>query len=209
MINKTSEKTWPKHRILIVDDRNTTRNILQTLVENSGYAATSVSSGEEALYYLEKMPFSLILLDIVMPEISGIELLKIIRQKYSMSELPVLMITAIEKSEDIQNAFSLGANDYIIKPIDFPTVCARMDAHIKHKEINDDIKSSLSEMEKDIKDERIKISSSNKVIKLEKARRQKIERTLKESKVYFHNLATFNCLRSNETFEGKKFFFFY
>ena len=73
-----------------------------------------------------KENFDLVLLDVEMPEMNGLEVLKRIRQRYSASELPVVMVTGKSRSEEIVDALELGANDYVTKPLDFPVVLARI-----------------------------------------------------------------------------------
>ena len=70
--------------------------------------------------------FDLILLDVMMPQISGLEVLEIIRQSYAVDELPVIMVTALDGSDDMVRAFEMGANDYVTKPIDLAVVQARV-----------------------------------------------------------------------------------
>jgi len=77
--------------------------------------------------------FALILLDVMMPCLTGIELLKIVRNDHPASELPIIMATARDKSENMVEALSLGANDYVTKPLDLPVVLARIEAHLKMK----------------------------------------------------------------------------
>ena len=68
-----------------------------------------------------------------MPDLNGLEVLRILRQRYATAELPVIMVTAKDQSEDVVEAFNLGANDYVTKPIDFPVVLARIATQVSHK----------------------------------------------------------------------------
>src|SRR4029453_15132279 len=86
---------------------------------------------EEALEVLGRAHVDLVLLDIMMPEMSGLEVLTRIRETRSASELPVIMATARTESADIVAALGMGANDYVTKPIDFPVVQARIEAHLR------------------------------------------------------------------------------
>jgi diguanylate cyclase (GGDEF)-like protein/PAS domain S-box-containing protein len=186
--HKTYQRLPLKPRVLIVDDQSTTRNILQRLIKNSNHNVTVAGSGEQALQYMEKIRFSLVLLDIVMPEMSGFDVLKQIRKKYSLSELPVIMVTVKNDSVDILKAFSLGANDYVAKPLDLPVICARIEAHLAHKQSNDEIDSARKELKIILEKERIELLSKNRVIKLEKEQRKKAEKNLYASEVYFQTL---------------------
>src|SRR6185369_6710643 len=84
------------------------------------------SGGEEALQMIGAERFDLILLDIMMPDIDGIQVLRRLREKSSGIELPVIMTTARADRRDIVNALELGANDYVTKPIDLPVLLARV-----------------------------------------------------------------------------------
>ncbi len=107
--------------------------MLSRRLSRKGYQVKTASNGHEALKMIENGAFDLILLDIMMPGLNGIEVLKILRQKYSTAELPIIMATAKDRSEDVVEALELGANDYVTKPIDFPVVLARVTAHLRQK----------------------------------------------------------------------------
>ena len=117
--------------LLIVDDDENNRDMLGRRLQRRGYGITCASDGKEALQLLETQSFDLILLDIMMPGISGIDVLQAIRSKHSMTELPVVMATAVDASEHVVNALDLGANDYVTKPFDFPVVLARIRSQVE------------------------------------------------------------------------------
>ena len=89
--------------------------------------------GQKALSAIQDEHVDLVLLDIMMPGISGIEVLKKVREKLSDDELPIIMATAKTDSDDVVTALDLGANDYVTKPIDFPIVLARINAQLRNK----------------------------------------------------------------------------
>ena len=124
-------------RILVVDDNADNRDLLSRRLEKRGYTTVCADSGRAALDLLEQEPFDLVLLDIMMPEISGIDVLKMVRSKRSMADLPIIMATAKDTSEDIVRALKLGANDYVTKPIDFPVLFARVHTQLDLKYAND------------------------------------------------------------------------
>ena len=117
--------------ILVVDDNEDNRDMLSRRLNRRGYESVVVESGEEALDYIQThQDVALVLLDIMMPGIDGIETLKRIRKNYSRNQLPVLMVTAKAQSDDMIKAFELGANDYITKPIDFAVTLARVETQL-------------------------------------------------------------------------------
>ncbi|MCH7880585.1 MAG: EAL domain-containing protein [Proteobacteria bacterium] len=120
--------------ILIVDDESTARSILSRHVQKSGYSATAVEDGRKALELIGKRSFELVLLDLKMPGIDGIEVLKTLRQQYSQTELPVIVVSVIEEDQGIASALQWGANDYIQKPIKSAVLAARIEAQIASKQ---------------------------------------------------------------------------
>src|SRR5439155_5592493 len=89
-----------------------------------------------------------ILLDIMMPGISGLDVLKILRERYSVADLPVIMATAKDQSEDIVTALRLGANDYLTKPLDFPVVLARTQTQLALKRAMEEIQRLATQLER-------------------------------------------------------------
>jgi signal transduction histidine kinase len=112
--------------LLIVDDEELNRDGLARRLRRHGYQVAVASSGQEALELLGGRRFDLVLLDIMMPGMNGLEVLKFLRRDHSLIELPVLMVTARGDSGDVVEALELGANDYLTKPLDFPVVLARI-----------------------------------------------------------------------------------
>ncbi len=117
--------------ILVVDDILNNRNLLIRRLGRKGYTVIAVESGPAALEAIANTPsIDLVLLDIMMPGMDGIETLSRIRQTHPSHELPVIMATAKDASRDMVQAFGKGANDYITKPIDFPLALARIQAQL-------------------------------------------------------------------------------
>ena len=119
--------------ILIVDDSEYNRDALSRRLEQKGFAVETASDGAGALQRAAESQFDLVLLDVEMPGMSGLEVLSSLRETRSQTELPVIMVTARAQSGDIIEALGLGANDYITKPVDFPVALARIRTHLSHK----------------------------------------------------------------------------
>ena len=143
---KQSPKAAGKGRLLIVDDVRDNREILRRRFERHGFHATEAGGGIEALALLETEAFDLVLLDMMMPDIGGLEVLARIRSKYSPGELPVIMVTAKSQSEDVVEALNGGANDYITKPVDFSIALARVVTQLDRKRAEEKIQHMNEEL---------------------------------------------------------------
>lgn len=132
----------PQHEtglLLVVDDNEMNRDMLSRRLTRRGHDVKVAEDGYIALEMLEKDAFDVVLLDVTMPGIDGYETLKRIRETKSPTDLPVIMATAKGETEDIVNAFELGANDYVTKPLNFPVVQARVQTQLSVKRSVDKI----------------------------------------------------------------------
>ncbi|MFD1849712.1 ATP-binding protein [Oceanobacillus bengalensis] len=117
-----------KLKILIVDDDPINLDILRTILEREDYQIISVTSAAQAIERIEREPYDLVISDVMMPQVSGYDLTRMIRKRFSASELPVLLLTARTRTEDVLAGFKSGANDYVTKPIDSWELKARVHA---------------------------------------------------------------------------------
>ncbi len=120
-----------EHTLLVVDDDESNRDILGRRLTAKGYRVLVAASGEEALAMVDRESVHMVLLDIMMPGLDGLEVLETLRRSYTSAELPVVMVTAKSDSADVVAALEAGANDFISKPIDFPIALARIQAHLR------------------------------------------------------------------------------
>ncbi len=120
-------------RLLIVDDNEMNRDMLARRLSRRGYVVDVAENARQLVQRVKENELDLVLLDIEMPEVSGFDALKALRKDYSPSQLPVIMGTARNQREDILRALSLGANDYLTKPIDFPVALARIGTQLSRK----------------------------------------------------------------------------
>jgi class 3 adenylate cyclase/AmiR/NasT family two-component response regulator len=135
-------------KLLVVDDNELNRDMLSRRLKSRGYAVLTADDGPQCLEMVKAQRFDLILLDIMMPGMSGIDVLKVIRNRYSVAELPIIMATAKDQGTDVVEALTLGANDYVTKPLDFPVVLARVDNQLSLKRAMEEIKRLANELEK-------------------------------------------------------------
>src|SRR5438094_1619687 len=127
-------------RLLIVDDNEMNRDMFARRLERKGYVVGLAEGAQDLLERVEQDAVDLVLLDIEMPEISGLDALQKLRARYSAAELPIIMVTAKAQSDDIVEALDLGANDYLTKPIDFPVAVARIGTQLSHKRAQEALK---------------------------------------------------------------------
>jgi DNA-binding response OmpR family regulator len=113
-------------RILVVDDDPQNRDLLSRRLERHGFEVETARDGIDALRRIEAEEFDLVMLDVMMPGMNGLEVLERLRRTHSMSELPVVLATALAETEDAVEGLGRGANDYVTKPFDFPMVVARV-----------------------------------------------------------------------------------
>lgn len=137
-----SEQTYS---ILIVEDEINIANALYSGLQNEGYTALSVNSGEEALFELSKQRFDLVILDVMLPGRDGFEILKILRSKKDKTS--VLMLTARDSIEDRVAGLDNGADDYLVKPFAFAELLARIRVLMKRSKQESDLKISYSDLE--------------------------------------------------------------
>ena len=128
--------------ILVVDDNPVTRALCSEVLEGEGYRVLLAEDGIEALNLVKEEPIDLVLLDVMMPGLSGFDVLETLRKLYSTNELRVLMLTAKDQSRDVVRAFELGADDYILKPLDIPVLLARLQAKLRSQDAGSPAKSA-------------------------------------------------------------------
>src|ERR1051325_741075 len=109
-----------KPQILVVEDDPLSQDMLVRRLSARGLRVATVSDGQQCLNWLQSNAADLVLLDIQMPKLSGLEVIKQIRQHFTHDALPVIMVTALGESEDIVRGLESGANDYVVKPINLP-----------------------------------------------------------------------------------------
>ncbi len=119
--------------LLVVDDDENNRDLLTQRLERKGYRVLQAENGPLALETIEREEVDLVLLDVMMPEMDGIQMLRILRRSRSPLDLPVVMVTALTESEDVVRALEAGANDYVTKPVDFAVGLARIENQLLNR----------------------------------------------------------------------------
>ncbi len=116
-------------RILIVEDEKSLSQVLKKGFEEHGFTVDVSLDGEEGLFMAETYPYDVLILDILLPKVDGMAILRTVRTK--KIEIPVVMLTARGEVEDRIRGLNIGADDYIAKPFDFPELVARVRAVIR------------------------------------------------------------------------------
>jgi len=119
--------------LLIVDDEEFNRDMLSRRLRRAGYRVECAASGPQAIQALETETIGAVLLDIMMPGMSGLEVLKALRAAHSPSQLPIIMVSSIHDGEEIAEALNAGANDYVTKPVDFAVTLARIKTQLTRR----------------------------------------------------------------------------
>lgn len=119
-----------KSSLLVVDDNEMNRDLMALQFQRAGHGVMTAESGYQALEMIKQHHFDLILLDVMMPGMSGLEVLATIRLHHSLINLPVIMVTADDLEQNIVKALELGANDYIVKPLSIPIALARINTQL-------------------------------------------------------------------------------
>jgi class 3 adenylate cyclase len=126
-------------RILIVDDNETNRDILQTRLSLHGYDLKHACDGEEALAAAKELLPDLILLDIMMPKIDGIEVCRRLKNDKTLPFMPIILTTAKADSKDVVAGLEAGADEYLTKPIDQVALVARVKSVLRLKALHDEV----------------------------------------------------------------------
>jgi len=153
-----------KYSILAVDDESFNLDLIEaTFINYENIEITYATNGYEALEYLDKQVFNVVLLDISMPQLSGLEVLKIIRSKKELLHLPVLMVTANHEKEE--EALNLGASDFITKPYNIKVLCARTLNYAKLNFASSQIENQNVSLEKEVQNRTIQLEKALKLSK--------------------------------------------
>jgi class 3 adenylate cyclase/CheY-like chemotaxis protein len=133
-------------KILVVDDTPRNVKLLADLLSVKGYEVLTALSGQEALAQMEAEWPDLILLDVVMPEMSGYEVCRKIRENAASAMLPVIMVTALDPTEERVKGIEAGADDFLTKPINQPELLARVKSLLRIKELSDAVQTQAAQL---------------------------------------------------------------
>jgi light-regulated signal transduction histidine kinase (bacteriophytochrome) len=122
-------------KFLVVDDSELSREMLCRILERQGHTCVTAANGSEAFERLNTETFDLLLLDLMMPDMSGIEVLQNVRSNPSLQDMAVVMLSAFDEVADIGRCFEMGAEDYLLKPFDRVVLNARLQAVLERRRL--------------------------------------------------------------------------
>lgn len=133
--------------VLVVDDLDTNREALSRMLEREGLTTEGAQDGFDALDKVRAGSFDVILLDVMMPRLDGIQTLAILKQEIGIRDIPVIMLSALNESKAIRECIELGADDYLPKPIDRSLLKARLASCLRRKQLTDNEKNYMVRLE--------------------------------------------------------------
>ena len=167
------------YKVLIVDDVEENLRVIGNILGENGIAISIARNGKQAIKIAPvKLP-DLILLDIAMPEMDGLEVCQILKNNELTKEIPIIFLTALARAKDIVKGFELGAIDYITKPFNKNELLSRVSTHLKLKRYKDTIEQQNSEL-----------AEKNGQLEQEITERIKAEKAVKDSEAKFRGLIT-------------------
>ena len=140
--------------LLVVDDNEDNRYTLTRRLKREGYTnLTTANDGKQALELLQSKKFDLMLLDIMMPELNGYQVLEHLKADADLGDLPVIMISAVGEVESVVRCIELGAEDYLPKPFDATLLRARVGASLEKKALRDEVREMNKNLEKRVQEQ--------------------------------------------------------
>lgn len=156
----------PLQKILIVEDDKSIAQLVKYNLEKAGYSCQSTITGEEALIILDSQPVDMVILDIMLPKMNGLETCRLIRQERKLAALPVIMLTAKGEEVDRVVGFELGADDYIVKPFSPRELVLRVNAVLRRGKAQPEAKDILHFKDLTIDIPRHRVTLGTKIINL-------------------------------------------
>lgn len=120
------------YRVLVVDDNRINRLKLTRALKTEGYDVLEAPGGKEALDALASQQIDLVLLDLLMPDVDGFQVLEKMQAGEQTRAIPVVMVTAVDEAEDLKKCMEIGAVDYITKPFDVEILKQRVESHLEN-----------------------------------------------------------------------------
>ncbi|HSF13259.1 MAG TPA: response regulator [Erythrobacter sp.] len=178
METKHIDPEYPDVTVLVVDDMAANRSVLCRQLELNNYGVISVDSGEAALELLTRTRPDIVLLDYMMPNMNGIEVLRRLRADPATVDLPVIMVTARAENQATIEALEAGADDYVTKPIDFAVLRARIESHLQKQGNASALRMSNAALDEKVTMRSLILADLNGELEAEIALRKQLEQEL-------------------------------
>ena len=131
--------------VLVVDDHKDNRRILSRYLERDGHQVVCVENGEVAIEQISNKEFDLVLLDILLPGINGVDVLRYIKDDPKLKKIPVIVLSALGDMDSVVKCIELGADDYITKPFNLVLLKARINASLEKKLLREQEQAILAD----------------------------------------------------------------
>ena len=174
--------------ILIIDDDKTICRTIEVFLRSKKYQIKTCLDANQALRLLENETFDLVFLDLNMPNLSGIDVLRDIRQKKSAIELPVIMLTVSDQTDDVVASLDAGANDYIVKPGSLPILIARIESQLSLKAMNEALLLQNEDLERKVLNTEVAYELARANLESEMDARIEMEKALHMSEQRYREL---------------------
>lgn len=161
---ETKPQGEARYHLLIVDDDPVNRQVLGNHLSLAGYATTRVSTGDEALRVVGEGSIDLVLLDIMMPHMSGFEVCQQLRQQFGPQELPVIFLTARSVGDDLSTGFAAGANDFLLKPVDSQELLCRVETQLKLSDHSRELARQVAHQTRELRERNDALSEAGKTL---------------------------------------------
>ncbi|WP_299861322.1 EAL domain-containing protein [uncultured Hoeflea sp.] len=175
----TAQAPQANPRILVVDDVADNRDILTRRLVRRDFDVDEAIGGEDALVKIAENRYDVVLLDVMMPDLNGNEVLKRVREVHDKTQLPVIMVTAKSQSEDVVESINFGANDYITKPVDFAVALARINNQVTLKREAEQEEALRKDVEERAEELNEQVKAQNEALSEEASKRHVSEEKLR------------------------------
>ena len=180
------------YTILVIDDDHTNLKVMINCISSMGYTVIAVDNGKDAIRIIKEESIDLLVVDLMMPSMSGFEVCKIIRQDYDVAELPIIILTAAGQLTDLVESFKGGANDFLKKPVNMEELKVRIDSLLLIKESSQEaIKNELNSLTAQIAPHFL-YNTFNTIIGLSYKDQEKTREALQYLSIYFRAKLNYN-----------------
>jgi len=132
--------------VLVADDNDDSREIVETMLTTSGYATATATDGEEAIARVWEIVPDLIVLDVMMPKLDGLEVCRRLRADSMLPFIPIVLVTAKSGIQDVVDGLEAGADDYLTKPVEHAALIARVQSMLRIKKLHDEVEAQKTEL---------------------------------------------------------------